>query len=112
MQNATELEGIIELDAQADAELVDLIAAYKVAKDAEKELEDLIDKSKLALNEAFVSRGVVGKGKFMLNGKTLLSRSTGVKKYFDRAMMFRLAPKAAAKAEQYTEYFFFTRPRG
>lgn len=105
-------EGIVELDAVEDALFIDLIAAYKEAKDAETAIDEQLEKAKEALNKEFISRGITGKGEVRLNGKKLLSRSTGVKKWFDRATMFRLAPKTAAKAERETEYFQFNRPKG
>lgn len=105
-------EGIVELDAVEDALFIELIAAYKEAKDAETKIDKVLEDTKVMLDKEFRARGITGKGEVQLNGKTLLKRSTGVKKFFDRATMFRLAPKAAAKAERETEYFSFLRPKG
>jgi hypothetical protein len=112
MQNASELEGIVELDAQADADIIALIAAYKEAKDAEAAVKAQIDLAKEAMDKAFAERGVMGKGKLMLNGKPLISRNLSSRTTFDKDILFRLAPAAARKAMKVSEFSVFRRPQG
>lgn len=107
------LEGIVELDPKDDADFIAKIEAFKVAKDAYDAAKLVKDALRDELDEEFANVGIMGKGEVRLNGKTLLKRAIGRRFTFDRAILFRLAPKAAKRAEKAGEpYPIYTRPKG
>lgn len=112
LQEAAALEGTVELDKAEHSDIINLIKAYNEAKAAFDAAEQAKDLLREKLDAAFAGVGISGKGKVMLSGKPLLSRSIGRKVTLDKAVVYRLAPKAAKKAEKVTEYFMYRRPKG
>lgn len=97
-------EGVVEA-RKAEREAVARMAASKAAYDA-AEAAYKADRARVA--ELMHARGA---RKFTVAGEVIVSLTEATSKTFDRTLLFKLAPKAAKKAERLSTFERLSLPR-